>query len=138
MSQITDDFKELMKQRESAASAYVSGNDTPLDELVARELPATFFGPGGGYEKGAAHVAKVYADGAKDFLAGRSRLEILQSGADDHVGYWTGIQHAIVQLKGQPEPKPMDLRITEVFQKEGSEWKLVHRHADMLTTAKKR
>jgi ketosteroid isomerase-like protein len=138
MRQIPNDFKELMKQRESAASAYVSGDATPLDELLARELPATFFGPGGGYEKGAAHVAEVYAEGATGFVSGTSRLEILQSGADDHVGYWTGIQHAVVQLKGQPEPKPMDLRITEVFMREAGAWKLVHRHADMLTTAKKK
>ncbi|WP_409527241.1 nuclear transport factor 2 family protein [Rhizobium sp. P28RR-XV] len=35
-------------------------------------------------------------------------------------------------MAGQDGEIPMSLRVTEVFRREEGEWKLVHRHADML------
>jgi ketosteroid isomerase-like protein len=54
--------------------------------------------------------------------------------ASDSIAYWVGFQRAIVRLNKNTEPIPFDLRVTEVFRREGNEWKLVHRHADPLAS----
>jgi ketosteroid isomerase-like protein len=134
MSDDSNDFAEFMKQREAAARAYVRGEPGPLEEIVVRALPATFFGPQGGALQGASNVSAIYRRDAAAFEAGETRFEVLQMAASGGVAYWTGFQHANARIGGQD--MHMKLRITEVFRREGDAWKLVHRHADPFASAK--
>jgi len=130
---MAESFQAFMKRREAAARAYTKGDVKPVSELTSRHEPVTFFGPDGGSTKGSAAVRKSFDVGAAQFLPGSDgELEILDAAGDDSVGYWTGIQHARVKMKGKDGIIPMDLRITETFRREDGEWKLAHRHADML------
>ena len=125
------DFDSFMDRRLIAARAYVTGNPEPLGKITARDSEATFFSPGGGYEKGTENVSSVYTRDAKAFgKEGVTDFEIIQSGAGVDIGFWTGFQTANVTLGGKEVS--MKLRITEIFRRENGEWKMVHRHADPL------
>jgi ketosteroid isomerase-like protein len=127
------DFKTFMKQRKEAATAYVGGNAAPLAAVSAQDLPATFMGPGGGAVRGTQEVSARYARDARVFEAGgTTELEILDMAAGETIAYWTGFQKARVRMHGKPDVIQMKLRVTEVFRREGDDWKLVHRHADSL------
>jgi ketosteroid isomerase-like protein len=127
------DFKQLMKQREEASRAFVNGDIGPLDRIATHVSPATIFGPKGDCIEGADKVNAANATGAKNFESGgESRFEILQIAANDGIAYWVGIQWATARMKGKTGVVPFNLRVTEVFRREGGEWKLVHRHADPL------
>jgi len=129
------DFEQFMKKREKAASAYVRGDAAPLGRVIAHDLPATFFAPTGGYEQDADKVAARYKHDAEFFaLGGDSHFEILHMAASDDVAYWVGFQRATAHMRGSTDPVPFNLRITEVFRREGDEWKMVHRHADALAS----
>jgi ketosteroid isomerase-like protein len=135
MSQDRNDFEQFMKRREEAAGAYVGGDAEPLARISARVSPATFFGPKGGFRQGAEEVSATYARDAEVFAPGaENHFEILQSGASGDIAYWVGFQRATAHMKGSPDAVPFNLRITEVFRREGGEWKLVHRHADPLAS----
>jgi ketosteroid isomerase-like protein len=133
MSNNLHDFEQFMKRRENAARAYVNGDAEPVGRLSTHISPATFFHPNGDYEQGAQQVLSRYERDAEHFESGGdSSFEILQMAASDGIAYWVGFQRATARLKGKLEAVPMSLRVTEVFRREGEEWKLIHRHADLL------
>src|SRR4051812_4660803 len=114
------DFVQFMKQREEASLAFVNGDIGPLDHIATHVLPATIFGPQGDYVVGADKVNAANASGAKHFeTGGKSTFEILHMAASDGVAYWAGIQRSIVRIQGKAEAIPMNLRVTEVFRREG-------------------
>jgi len=95
-----------------------------------------FFPPGGGHVDGVAAVARNYREGARHFApGGDSQVQVLQAQDSGDLAYWVGLQRARVRVKGKDDPVAMDLRITEIFRREEGGWRLVHRHADMLTQA---
>jgi NAD(P)H-dependent FMN reductase/ketosteroid isomerase-like protein len=129
-----ESFESFMQKRVAAARAYVNGDAAPLDEIVATRGTASFFPPNGGSETGAKEVSARYDRDVKSFgKGGETQLEVLQSGADGDVGFWTGFQSAKVKMNGAAEPVAMKLRITELFRRESGEWKMVHRHADAMS-----
>lgn len=128
-----DDFTAFLDQRRRVAQAYVNGDAGPLGEIATQANPATFFPPRGGREQGAGHVTAVNARGARSMQAGgETTLEILHSQASGDLAYWTGLQHASVLFAGEDQAVEMHLRVTEVFRREDGDWKMIHRHADML------
>ncbi|WP_208296001.1 nuclear transport factor 2 family protein [Telluria antibiotica] len=98
-----------MRQRRAASDAFVGGDCGPLGAMSTDRPPATLFGPGG-----------------------ENRFEVLHSAVDGDLAYRAGIQRSVVNVTGQPQPVPMDLRVAEVFRREEGAWKLVHLHADKL------
>jgi len=122
-------FEEFMKKREQAAAAYVNGDGAPVDALAVHDGEATFFPPTGGSVSGAHEIAERYGVDVKSFSrGGHSKLEVLQSGDQGGLAFWTGFQDA--EAKFGDRKVKMRLRITELFRREGGHWKLFHRHAD--------
>jgi len=133
MSKDTQDFERFMQQREAAAGAYVRGDAEPLGQVVAQVSPASFFSPRGDYVTGADAVWSRYETDAGAFeSASDNHFEILHMEARDGLAYWVGLQRATARMRGSDEAIDFNLRITEIFRREGDEWKLIHRHADQL------
>ena len=126
---MTESFQDFLQRRAAASDAYIRGDATALAGMLAGQDPATFMPPTGAVVEGAGPVAEAQVEGAAVFGADSTgHFEILNSGFDDALGFWSGRQHATVRM-GE-ELVPMVLRTTEVFRREDGEWKLVHRHAD--------
>lgn len=126
-------FDSFLTARERASTAFVEGDAAPLLAISVEADPATIYPPSGAVVDGARAVNAGNTAGAASFAPGaENSFEILHSGSDGDLGYWTGIQHSTVVLKDKPEPVEMNLRITELFRRVDGEWKLFHRHADML------
>ena len=49
----------------------------------------------------------------------------------DDMAYTAGLEHISASVSGQP--RSFTLRATQVYRREGGEWKVAHRHADTVT-----
>src|ERR1700722_15474234 len=128
-------FRDFMRERETAGQAYVRGDSEPLRRLVTKKNPATFFGPDGGSVEGSDEVFADYKRGAESYEPdGDGSFDVIHAAAADDLTYWVGFQRAEAHIKGRKETTPYDLRITEVFRREGEEWKLIPRHTDQAQT----
>jgi ketosteroid isomerase-like protein len=129
------DFEAFMTQREAASTAFLNGDFDPLAEISAHASPATLFGPKGDCVQGAEKVNAANGEGSKRFKgASRNGFEVMHMAADENLAYWVGVQHSVVRMQGEDQPVPFDLRVTEIFRREGGQWKLIHRHADRLAS----
>lgn len=127
-----ESFEDFMKRRAKASEGFLNGDFGDMLEMASHEDPSTFFPVNGGAVSGAQRVNDVHRQTARQFLHGTARVEMLQYGSDVEMGFWAGVVHAEVVLKGETESKSIKLRMTEVFRRNEQGWKLIHRHADRL------
>ena len=135
MNNNLESFKQFMNQREDAARAYVNGDPAPVASIATRVSPATFFGPRGDCHQNADDVLSAFNQGAAIFGTGsNTNFEVLHMAASDSIAYWVGFQRATTQMRGSKNTTTMNLRVTEIFRREDNQWKLIHRHADLLAS----
>jgi SnoaL-like domain len=59
--------------------------------------------------------------------------EVIAAGASDDLAYTVAYEHTTASIGGG-SPSTYALRVTTVFRREDGEWKVIHRHADSLTS----
>ena len=65
------------------------------------------------------------------FKNGETSLEVAQTYASDRLVVLVMIERQQAEVGGLPN-QTWSLRVTEAYRNDGSEWQLVHRHADPL------
>ena len=68
---------------------------------------------------------------AQYFRNGETQLQVAQTYASERLVVLAMIERQRAEVGGLPS-QDWSLRVTEVYRKNGSEWQLVHRHADPL------
>ena len=64
--------------------------------------------------------------------SGTGEIELVSGGTSGDLAWLVMIERASVRFAGYDEPRRWELRVTELFRREGSEWVRFHRHADPL------
>jgi ketosteroid isomerase-like protein len=52
------------------------------------------------------------------------------------LAYIVEVERYRAKIGGEEDIAPVALRVTSIFRPEGGTWKIVHRHADSITTAR--
>ena len=59
-------------------------------------------------------------------------FETLAWGEDGDLGYTIWIEKYNAKVQGSDAVRPLALRVTQIYHREGGAWKIIHRHADAI------
>jgi ketosteroid isomerase-like protein len=99
-----------------------------MRDVWARGVEVTTMHPIGEREVGWEQVQAVWEQVATAFTGGQVRVrdQLFQVAGD--LAYEIGIEEGEATLAG--ERVPIKQRVTNIYRREGSEWKIVHHHTD--------
>lgn len=131
---ITDeDLAALIEHTAEAASSLISGDVRGYLALLPHADDYTLMSPFGGEPIHGVDDSPESVEAQVRFFAGpgEAELEMVQTYASGDLAVLVMIerQHGVV---GGLPAQDLSLRVTLVFRREGSEWRLAHRHADPL------
>ena len=127
------DVRELVERVREATGALMQGDVRRYFALVNEAPDYTLMPPTGGPTRHGVDASPATIEALEQFFpgGGDGDLELEQLYASGNLAVLVGVerQHGPVGgLPGQDWP----LRVTLVFRREASGWRLVHRHADAL------
>lgn len=129
-------FDGAVEAYRKALDPFLKGDAGPVAELFSRRDDVTLANPLGPPRLGRADVEKAIQEAAANFEDGSVRFEELSRYSTPELGYVVQLERTEVQLAGSEEMAPSSLRVTMIFRREGDTWKVAHRHADPITTAR--
>ena len=131
-----DDLDEVVKQYHLAAREFVNGNPEPYKMVFSHRDDVSVANPFGpvsyGWKQVAAtmeRAASLYRDG--EFTA----FENVVKYVTPELAFIVEVERFRVKIAGREEVSPVALRTTSILRPEDGIWKVMHRHADPITTA---
>ena len=132
-----DDVDQLIEQFHLASGEFLKGNPNPTQELFSHREDVTLANPFGPAVRGWDEVAKVSEHAASQVRDGEFvSAEIIEKKVTPELAYVVEIEQAKAKIGGREDITPFALRVTMIFRPEEGTWKIVHRHADPITTAR--
>jgi ketosteroid isomerase-like protein len=131
-----EDVDQLIEQFNLAQGEVVKGNAEPANNLFSHREDVTLASPYSPTAHGWDEVAAAGAHAASQFRDGEIvGFETIEKYVTDELAYIVRVERARTKVGGSEDLAPIALRVTMIFRPEEGEWKIVHRHADPITTA---
>lgn len=128
-------IEAAIEQSHQALAAIVKGDVEPFMQLYSQRDDATLANPYGPPRRGIAEIRAAGRGAADNYRDGEViEFERVALNVTPELAYMLEIERFRVKLRGQDEMVPVALRVTSIFRPEEGTWKLVHRHADPITT----
>ena len=118
-----------------ALAAIAKGDPKPFQALFADGADVTLGNPFGPYARGAKDVAASLANAASRYRDGEGvEVEFVAKYVSDSLACIVEVERGRAKVGGSNELAQIAARVTSVFQILDGEWRLVHRHADPITS----
>jgi uncharacterized protein (TIGR02246 family) len=128
-------LEDAMAQNHAALDAMLKGDCTGYVALLSERDDVTWGNPFGPFARGRESVEAALASAAARMHGGSATdFELIATYRAEDLAVVVQVEHGETKVGGADALSPAALRVTSVYRLEGGSWKLVHRHADPITT----
>ncbi len=133
----TSAFDEFVEQYHMALDEFFRGKPEPAQALYSHGQDATLANPFGPVAKGWTQIAETMEKAAANYReGGATGFETAASCVTPELAYLVEVEHFRAKVGSGDEFATGALRVTSILRPEDGAWKIVHRHADPITTAR--
>jgi ketosteroid isomerase-like protein len=133
----TFDFDAVVEHYQRALGEFVRGNPEPNKMVFSHQEDVTLANPLGPAVRGWEQVAQTMERAAPQVREGEIvGFDIVAKYVTPELAYIVWVERNKAKLGGRQDFVSFDLRVTTIFRPEDGTWKVVHRHADPITTAR--
>ena len=130
-----DDFDEVLEQYHLALDEIMKGSAEGYKRVYSRRDDVTLANPFGPPARGWDEVAPTLERAASHYRDGETTgFENVAKYVTPELAYAVWLERANVKMGGMEDFALSTLRVTMIFRPEDGTWKVVHRHADPITT----
>jgi len=130
-----DDFDEIVEPYHQALGEIINGNPQGYRNFYSHREDVTLANPFGPPARGWDEVTKTLEGAASHYREGKlTSFETVAKYVTAELAYLVEMERFKAKVGAREEYTPVTLRVTSIFRPEGGTWKLVHRHADPIST----
>jgi ketosteroid isomerase-like protein len=131
----TFDFDEVVEQCHLALGEFVKGNPEPYKMVISHREDVTLANPFGPVARGWKQVAETIERAASHYRDGEViGFENVAKYVTADLAYIVEVERIKAKVGGRQDVASLALRVTSILRPEDRTWKVVHRHADPITT----
>jgi ketosteroid isomerase-like protein len=132
-----DDFDQVVEPYHQALDEIMKGNPEGYKKIYSRRDDVSLANPFGPPVRGWDEVAKILERAASHYRDGEATgFENVAKYATPDLAYLVEVERCKAKVGGREDITPIAVRVTTIFRPEEGTWKVVHRHADPITTAR--
>ncbi len=131
------ELSEVVERYHAAAAEFITGNPEPYKQLFSQRDDVTLGNPFGPVSRGWKEVSQTMDRASALYREGAiTGFENVSTYSTPELAYIVETERFSVKIGGSEQVVPVALRTTSIFRPEDGLWRIVHRHADPITSAR--
>ena len=132
---VAPDLGQFVDEYHRALDEFFQGDPEPAKMLYSQREDASLANPFGPVAIGWEQVEEAMERAASNYGDGRATgFETVRTYVTPDLAFLVEVERFEAKVGGKDEVASGALRVTSVLRPEGGAWKVVHRHADPITT----
>ena len=130
-----EDLDQVIERCQLALGEFVKGDPEPMKEMFSHREDVSLANPLGPPARGWGEVADTMDRAASNLRDGAMvAFEDVVKYVTPELAYTVWLERQQARVAGRRDVTPFVLRVTMIYRPEDGTWKVMHRHADTITT----